>query len=343
MKVTGFIFYNDLSDFDLNKYIRFLRLKTYKRVDKKILSYTIFFAIAAVFWLLNKLDNNYNTFIEYPVEYTNLPESKFIVNKLPNNLKLNVNAYGFTLAKYKLTVSPSPIPINLSKFADNINNSESKYTLHTRHIKDIINEEIPSDIVVNDILPDTIQFYFVDIIEKKVAVKPVTQYTLEQQCFINGTIRVTPDSIMVRGPITIIDTLSAIYTETARFKNLSKTEQENIEISKIKNVNFSKQKVTITVPVSKFTQAKLKVPISTVNVPDSLKLVCFPQYTQLTCMVSIDNYKELSAKDFTVTVNYNNIKNLLGNSLSAKVSSYPPNVKQVDIFPIDIEFIIEEK
>ncbi len=332
-----------MNKIDLNTLIRLFRIKASKRVDKKFLTYGIFVGIAAVFWLLNELDEDYNTTINYPVKYVNLPEDKFLVNELPPSLKLTVEAYGYTLMRYKLSPSPSPIAIDLTEFSKRISTSNEKFILHTRYIKDMVNREIPNNIVVSEILPDTLVFQFTDKISKKVPIIPIARYTLADQCLLRSGIILKPDSIEIRGPRTIIDTLKGIKTRVVRFKKLNTVESKNAHLEELEHISYSKQKIVMEMPVSKYTQTKTKVPVQAINVPDSFVLRTFPKEVTLSYLVPLDHYDQVDADAFRLEVNYHDIENLLGQKLPVSIQYNPPSVKKISMHPADVEFVLEKR
>lgn len=317
--------------------------KVYNKIDKKFWIYGVFLFFSIVIWFFNELDQNFNTTINYPVRYSNLPEDKYLVNELPKTLKLNVDAYGFTLLRYKLSPSPFPVPIDLNYFRNQMKNANERFVLHTRYVKEDVNREMPSNINVLEILPDTIAFEFVDIIEKKIAIIPSAKMTFDIQCMLEKDIRMKPDSIMVVGPTCILDTLKGITTKKQRFRKLNKTVSKNVSLVEIDDVSFRKQKPEMTVPVAKYTETKTEVPISMVHVPDSLHIITFPSTVSLSYMVSLKHYDKIKAKDFRIEVDYYDIEKLLGTKLPLRLKVSPKSIQKVSYYPTQVEFILEKK
>lgn len=327
----------------LNKIKEFFKKKILNRIDHKILTYLVFVGIATVFWFLNELSNNYNSTINYPVRFTNIPKNKILVSDLPKKLKLNVNAYGYTLLRYKVSPASFPIVINLNEFAQNIDNPSVKnYRLQTRSIRQTIGKQMPNDIEVLDIFPDTVLFQFANIIEKRVTIKPNVSLKFEEECMLNGEIYFSPDSITVKGPNNILDTLTAVYNKPQAFDGLSKPLKRNIGLAEIKKLSFDKKRIVINLPVSKFTEAQFDVLIDSKNVPDTLDLKTFPRIAKVKCLVALDDYDKLKANDFKLDVDYKDIEKLLGDKLSLNLRFAPNNVKSVNYSPESVEFIIDK-
>jgi hypothetical protein len=293
---------------------------------------------------LNKLNNEYNSTIEYPIRYAQLPKNKILVNTLPKMLKLNVNAFGYDLLFYKISPAPFPIVLNLEDFGlKNASENLKNFKLVTRYAREEISNQLPNEINVLDILPDTILFQFANVVDKKVPIKENVRLTYAPQCLLNGTITFKPDCVIVSGPNTLIDTLQAFYTKFQSFDKLEKTIQRNIALRELPNLSTDKKRVVVTIPIAKFTETEFEVPISTVNVPDSLNLITFPRMVNVSGLVSLSEFDKIKTSDFRVQVDYLQIDNLIGIKLPLKLEWAPSNVRNVAFYPQSVEFILEKK
>ncbi len=322
----------------------FIQKRILPKIDKKILIYLIFVCFSTVFWFLNKLGNEFNSTINYPVRYANLPSNKVLVSELPPKLKLQVTAPGYSLLKYKLSPVPFPVVINLNDYAKQISKeSVERFTIHTRQIKSDINQQLGKDIVVLDVLPDTITFHFANVINKKVALAANVNLNFAPQCMLDGNIRFSPDSIVVSGPEFILDTIQYIFTKKHKFKDLNKPIERNISLQEIENLSFAKKKVNMKLPVSKFTEADISTPIYPINVPDSLYLITFPQKAKISYLVSLSNYDKINELDFRLEVDYLEIEKLLGQKLSVNLKHSTDKASSISFTPTIVEYIIEKK
>ncbi len=319
--------------------------KVVKRIDQKILIYLIFVGIATIFWFLNKLGNEFTATIHYPVKYIDVPENKLIISDLPEELELELSGRGYTLLKYKFKIISFPIAISISDYIEKQGASAKtkELKIHPRIIKANINKQLNKNINIIDILPQTINCSFADIIEKKVAIAPNIDIQFAPQCMLDGKIKFTPDSVMVRGSEQILDTMRYVYTKPMKVKNLDKNFERNVSIKSIKNVSIDNKRTVMLVKVDKYTENTLKIPISAINVPKERRLITFPQKVKIKYLVSFDECNRISEQDFRLQVNYNDIENLLGNKLTVRLSKHPKNIKNISFTPKFVEYIIEQK
>jgi len=105
------------------------------------------------------------------------------------------------------------------------------------------------------------------------------------------------------------------------------------------NVSFSNKAVVITAQVKKFTEGTLKVPIRLINTPKNIVVKFFPKWIHVKYYTSLDNFKNITTKDFVVQCDFNKVKD--GQSfLMPELVKTPKDVKYAKINQKHIEFII---
>ncbi|HYX09561.1 MAG TPA: CdaR family protein [Bacteroidales bacterium] len=315
------------------------------KLNKKLLTFLFFLMLSIIFWLLSALNQNYTTTISYPVHYVNFPKNKVLVGKVPNKLTLNVNAHGYTLLKYKVNFRRIPIIFNVNSFSlyKAPGNETGKFYILTRFAKEKITNQLSSDIQLLDIMPDTLFFEFSSIIDKNVPVVPNVKVSFARQYMVKGEITSDPDSITVSGPHLILDTLSKVYTRFQQLDQINATTQRNLPLKSIDNVSFSQKRVLVTIPVEKFTEASIKVPIVPINLPDTLVMKLFPSEINVSYLVGLSDYDKVQPSSFRATVDYNSIATSINNKLRVSVEMAPPFVRSVKYQPKNVDFVIEKK
>lgn len=307
----------------------------------KLSIFTFFLFVATALWYLNKLSYEYITDITFPLKVANMPKGKVIVGEPPKEITLGVKAYGYTLLRYKIASSLSPINLNLDQVPlVPIPNSDTKFFILTSRVRRSIINQLKGELLLERIAPDSLFFEFTQLSEKKVKVSPQIEYSFDRQFMLSGPIIVSPDSITISGPTTIIDTINSISTVSANFDKLSSSENSNVYLKEINQVGLSHRRVNLTIPVEKFTEAKLTKAIEVRNLPDTLRLILIPRTVELKCNVVMSRYKNLS-EIVDVYVDYHDIKNSMDNKLRVQHSGQPYVISNFDLDPMFVEFIIE--
>ena len=103
-------------------------LQTYKHLVKKIwnflqspqcrefLFFLFFVFIASAFWILQTLNEEYETEVSIPLRFKNVPENVVFTSDIPQNLNLKVSDKGTVLVKYMLGQGLMPITLDFDEF-----------------------------------------------------------------------------------------------------------------------------------------------------------------------------------------------------------------------------------
>jgi len=325
----------------LKKYLQWLSAFLQQR---KFITFLIFLFLAAAFWFIRALGEPYESNIEYPVRYINFPENKVLVGEVPYKLILTVRAKGFSILRSKLNLDLIPLRFNVNSFSLNSKGVDTFFVV-TETVKDVLSAEL-NDITVLHISPDTLFFKLSGISVKKVAIMPVLSMHnkfFQQQFMLNGNIELFPDSIIISGPGTIVDSINHLSTEAIRYTNLSDTVHDDFIIQPIAMITYSQQRVTATIPVDRFTEVENRQAVIPVNVPDSLNLIPIPGQVSITYRVCITNYDRIRNNPLTPRVDYNNIKESNMPRLNIFLADTPGFVSNLQFNPKAIEFLITRK
>lgn len=322
---------------------RYLKKFPVHRLDRNILSYGICVIIASILWLLNALNKDYTSEISYPVKYTDLPKGKYVVSDLPEHITLEVKAKGFSLLGYQISTSFQPITFAVNAYSNhNVEkNDVMEYTLHLNRIKDKIVNQLSSDIKLQNIKPEEINFRFSKSAVKKVPVQPVVDYTLEKQYILKDRITALPDSIEVSGPALIVDTLQYIYTEPWTIRNVNRNASRNVALAEQPGVRFEEEEIKINLQVERFTEARKNIPISVVNLPKNRDMKLFPASVDVTYDIGLSQYDKVTEKDFRFVVDYRKWAD--SSYAQIEVAESPSFIKDLKFTPQKVEFILEEK
>ena len=319
-------------------------VKSKLRFDKRMLLYIVFLGFSSLMWFFNKLGDETNATIHYPVTFINLPMQKVVVNDLPDNFDLSVQGRGFDILRYKMGKSPEPVVINLSRL-NHILAKESTMEFHlgTAALFEEIKMQLPANIGLTMIQPDTIYFVFSNYGEKRVPVKPVLDLHFDSQCRIDGIVSVSPTEVTVNGPDLILDTLQAVYTKRIVARGVTTDINKNVDLQPIEGVAIVHRKVKVNVPVSKFTEAVATVPITVAGEPDSLTVRLMPNEATIRYWVSTNDYSRINHTDFKVEADARQIKSMMGMQLPVSVTVQPANVYNVNVEPQIVSFVLEPR
>ena len=143
------------------------------RFNQRIVIFGFFLLISSIIWYLSKLSHEYTTTISYPVKYINLPKGKVLVGEPLAKLTLRVKAFGYTLLNYKMSAILVPIEIDVTNLKfKTMKGQPSKQFIPTTQIQNSFSTQLSSELVLQDIYPDTLFLEFARMVEKRVKIKP---------------------------------------------------------------------------------------------------------------------------------------------------------------------------
>jgi hypothetical protein len=305
---------------------------------KRILLFSIFLLISASIWFLNALSKNYTSVLEYPLVYTDFPEDKVFVGELPGHLDLQINAHGYALIRYRMFRKPVPISFDVSDYNLSRGQDSSSAYILTRYLKDHISRQLPTELQLLEIKPDTLYFQFADKVTRMVKIQADFNYTIVNQFTIKDGIMLTPDSVEVTGPDLILDTLAFIYTERQDLGELTKKYEDKVRLSQKLDLTYNISRVDCSIELERFTELQVSVPIEVLNLPDSILLQTFPSSININCKIGLSKYDRIESYPFRAVVDYEKIEERV-QTLSVSIQNLPEYLLSYEYYPKTVEFL----
>jgi YbbR domain-containing protein len=312
--------------------------------SRKFYVFIICLILSCLFWFLNVFNKNHQLLFNFPVSYINIPSNKVIINELPSHLTLKLNAHGFNLISKKFISNDDTLQINCEKVMERNIGSRSVYYITPRSLLDKITEQLNQNASITEILTDTIFFEFDTKTAKSVSVYADIDYSLEKQYLQSGDVEIEPVKILVTGPSKVIDTMQIVKTQKKEYKKLNNTVNDSLTIinsKEYKFLSFYPDKINIKIPVEKFTEGNINLPIQCINLPDSLVIKLFPESINVSYLVAFSKYEKLTPELFKAIVDYKDvIKN--PSKLKVEITKFPEYINLGKITPERVEYIIKK-
>jgi hypothetical protein len=312
--------------------------------QRRIITFLFFVVLSTVFWFVRSLSEQYETDVNYPVRYVNLPENKVLIGKMPDKLYLKVRAKGFSILKSKLSLHIIPLRFNVNSFALNSIGIDTFFIV-TGSVKEILSGEL-GNMTILDISPDTLFFKFTEMVVKKVAVLPklaMNDKFFQQQFMQNGNIVVSPDSIIISGPGTLVKSINHVFTELLDFTNLTDTTVVECNLQILDRVTYSQKIVSVSIPVDRFTEVENELTVVPVNVPDSLNMIAIPGQITITYRICLSNYNKLLNNPLRPIIDYSAIQKKRLTRLTVFLVDTPHIISNIQFSPKETEFLITRK
>jgi hypothetical protein len=311
------------------------------RSNQRQVIFAVCLAIASILWFLNALSKSYTTNISYPVKYVNLPKNKFIINEPPRKLQLRVNAHGFTLLRYKLSLAFSPVALNIAGIMDeNLIQAGGNIIIQSGTILDKITGQISSDIHILDVRPTSLQLMFDSLESRIVPVGSRIEAQFVTRFGQSGDLNIFPPEVEVTGPRALVEKTDTIFTQIRHFKNIESDLEKELRLEIPPQLTVDPEKVMVKVPVDEYTEKSFTLPITIRSLPDGIRIRLFPQEAELSFSIGLRQFSEITPETLTVFVNWEDIENGVSN-LPLYTTDVPKGVKSLKILPQHVEYLIE--
>ena len=302
---------------------------------REVLLFLFFVLVACCLWLMLTLNQNYETDIKFDISLKDVPADVKLPEK-EGTFIVRVRDRGTTLMNYALDEF-LPLSFEYRDLAARKGRIALPASVVTKKVK----KQLHSSTAIVSVHPDTLYFY-----TQESAVKyPVclNANVVSAREYAIGSVMVSPDSVWVFAPASVIDTLKYISTELVEKSDARDTLSLKVALDVPRGVTCNPAEVAVTVPVFPVTQKSFYIPVKGIDFPDTYGLRTFPPRVRVQVNVSLDNYDLVNAEDFEVGISYLDVYGSDDNRAKLRLLRAPQGVKDVRITPVEVDYIIEEK
>ena len=299
--------------------------------------FLLFLAITFFFWWSQTMSQDYQTVMKIPVQITSIPDDVRVAVPSAGQLDVSLSGKGTALRKSGRRGGRSVLNISNSAFTMN----QGRASLSTQWLRDSISALLPSSVVIKAIEPDSLVYLYA---RQHFVMLPVEfdGITESQDQFIMEKIEFFPDS--VKAGVLLSDTVNHhIYADAGSIVLSSDSIVRTVTLRPDPGVLISDRSVQMTVIAEQYTEKSIEIPITGVNFPEDLMLKSFPAKAVLTVWVRMSEYDKVSASDFQVVVDYNDIAGRDGSKATLRIYSQPANVRNVRLQTRSVDYLMETK
>ncbi|MBR3658522.1 MAG: hypothetical protein IKN61_01275 [Bacteroidaceae bacterium] len=281
------------------------------------------------------MNQNYETQMKLPVIVSDVPDNVRITRQPARQLTVALSGKGSSLKKSGRRGSRQVLHVSSSSFTM----SHGHASIPTSRLRDSIAAMLPSSVVIHSISPDSIVYQYA--MQRTLMLPVEFEGTTESQDqFFLERIEFTPDSIRVR----VLESDTAMHravVEAGQIMLTSDTVVRTMALRTEPGVIYSQDEVVMTVLSQQYTEKSLEVPITGVNFPEHVSLKSFPAKAVVTAWVKMSEYDRVTAADFQVVVDYNDIAGSDASKARLRIYSQPANVRNVRLQTRTVDYLME--
>lgn len=306
--------------------------------SREFLIFLFFVFVSFCFWLLQVLNDDYETEFSVPLRLKNLPGDVVLTSEPPDELRIGVKDRGTVLANYMLGRTFYPVTIDYEDYA----NGGSQVRIPVSTLTKKISSQLNQSTRLLAVRPDTVTYVCVKGKAKKVPVRLHGETGLDRQYYVCD-IACSPDSVTVYAPQEILDTITAAYTQPLSLKNATDTVRRRVTLAKVPGAKFTPTWSDVTIQVDMYSEKTVEVPVRGIDFPADKVLRTFPSKVQVTFQVGLSRFKSVTADDFLVGVPYETILADRKEKCELQLKSAPRYAKHVRISPKEVDYLIEQQ
>ncbi len=287
-------------------------------------------AAATTFWILNALNkDDYNTVVDFPVEISFDQDQYIAVSPLPKTLEIEISGNGWDLLRKYFNFNSDAYPIEL-------NNPADKNFILTSDLKRSLGEFLsPTQLV--SVLDDSLKFQVNRI--KTLKVKPVLDsagFTMAKNYRIMGQIVFNPETITLKGPSSILDSLSRTFPIALNENRLNKSVDKKIELevpdSLSDLVQIDEEQINVKFEVVEFLEGNKRLKINKTHFPSNATLADEDVVIMISYLVDERKVGALKDIEFEAVLDYYK-RNKEDSTISVQVRPQPEYLDHIVITP----------
>lgn len=306
--------------------------------SKQVLIFLLFVAISAMFWVLQSLNNKEEVAVNIPLNYTNIPKNIIFTNNPQQYVPVVLRDKGINLINYTLN-RVRPINIDFERY----DKDHGRMIINHSQLLSVVHGSMSSSAELVSLHTDSIVITFAERRGDMISVKLNSEIMTAHNFIQTGEAAISPNTVKIYADSTIIKTLDYVETEPLLLSDLRDTTVMTVKIKPIEGVKVVPDAVTVTIPVEELIVKKMTLPVGNVNFPDYMSVITFPATAEISCFVPLSKFPQVDTSDFKVVVDYMQLNKKRTNKLPLNLRRFPNYVRNIDIVPDSIEYILEEK
>lgn len=309
----------------------FLSPETRPKQNNRGLVFLFAFLIAFGLWMIVTLNETYETTLRYAVK---LPENVKIGPDGTPTIRIEAEGSGINLMLARLRSRKDTLAFDFSE--EELREGYLVLQGHEDQLKNSI-----KGVNIVELRPEKLYFDYLSDFSNKVPLVFSTDLTLAPAYQLEEEPMLDLDSVLLRGPKEIIDTIKF-------WKTSGKVEQEirepsSFEVSvldTLEGIDVYPKTVNVSVKPTKYTEIKLRISLEITELPADLEVRLSHAYVDYTCLVPMDEYSRVErlSQGFKIKVPFG--------ELNEEVPSFIPKANLPDWLrlirqsPMEVSFVI---
>ena len=297
--------------------------------------------LAFSIWLIHNMALKYND---------NLSASVVAVSNIDGHASKAINecqvtarcrATGYKHLMYSLNNRARSVEVNFTASALKHKSGDEYYILSS-DLVEYSGQIFSSGITVEYFNADTLFYRFPFENHKTIPVEAVFSLAYRMQYMSDGRVEISPDSVIVYGEPSRLESISSINTEPIRHSDLHSDVSGTVKLEQIQGVRLSDSQISYSIDVVRFTELQTVTPIGVINVPDGKTLSVYPSVARVSVKYEFPPVSGFT-EEVSLVVDYNEYQESLSGKCRVRMAAPKEGVISYEINPPYVECIVEER
>ncbi len=319
------------------KFLKFV--KSINGKDSRI--FLLFLLISILVWQIEKLRQTYPENTSLNIKCENVPEGYVTPPSIDKSVRVRLEGDGFSLLRMYLT-NDRNVRVNVSSLNRFTTDGKMWAIFITRRLNGQ-KTDLPEHVRITEVFTDTVLIPLLTVKKRKLPVIVRDDVSLMPQYVFSSLRKVIPDSVVVTATSNVMDTIRAIYTEVQDPLVLNDTVKMEVPLVLPDMATASSESVILEYAVEPFSEKKLQIPITPINVAAGFSCKVFPPNARVSFNVGLSKFEDADESCFRVVADFSNVRP--GDNVSRvrlSLTKSPDFIQNVSFSPSFAEFILQK-
>jgi hypothetical protein len=285
---------------------------------------------ATTFWILNALNkDNYNTIVDYPIQWEFDRENYVPVQPLPKSIQIQISGNGWDLLRKYFNLNEPPFSIILAE-------PSSRNFILTSDLKRPLGEFI-TPTQLEGLLEDTIHFQIDRIVSKTLSpILDTTAYSLAKNIQIEGEPNFNPKKITLKGPSSLLEAFEGKFPVKLNESKIDSRISKKVTLTLKKPfedlIQVEQAEIEVSFEVVRFLEGNKRLKIKKINFPRTVYLENEELTPMMTYLIDERKVGELKDMEFEAILNYAN-RNREDSTITFSINPKPSYLNDLKIDP----------
>ena len=230
--------------------------------------------LSASIWLIHNLSQKYTGAVTVSVLAKSALKGRAQTASEPVTVTARCQATGFRLLRIRHSSRDVLVEIQPEDFTYTM--ADDKFTVSSTDLAKYASGIFGDGVALESFLGQGYSFSFARENNRTVPVKPVVNASFKPQYMPSGKIRIEPDSVVIYGSSSLLESVDAILTKPITINDASKNLSGVARLVPVSGLRISESEVAWSLDVVRFVEQRGKVGIAVRGAPAGVRLAVLP-------------------------------------------------------------------